>query len=501
MLTLRDGSVLVLTDRINHPAEVLIVGIYQDPAGPVIAAPGIGVDARTAAELAALLSAVGATGKPEEVTRIPAPSETGVRSVVAVGLGEQLAVDDEQIRKSAGAAARTLSGVESVVCTMSLLDLAATAEGLALGAFSFDAHKADRPDRVGSCPLSTILLVVTTPLCESLLSVLRRSVALVDAVTSVRQLVNTPPNLLYPEEFARRVQDRTEGSGLVVQVLDESDLLQGGFGGILGVGQGSARPPRLVRMHYSCAVAEAPTVALVGKGITFDTGGISIKAAVGMEHMTSDMAGAAAVLFTCILAAELAVPVNVIVYAPMAENMPSGSAQRPGDVVTQYGGTTVEVVDTDAEGRLVLADAIVRACEDEPDYLIDVATLTGAQTVALGSRTSGVMGTAEFRDRVAAIGLEVGERAWAMPLPEELREVLESNVADIKNIAPQREGGMLVAGLFLREFVTSSVQWAHVDIDGPAYNIGKPWGYNGMGGTGVPVRTLFAVVEDIARHG
>lgn len=501
MLTFRDGSVLALTDRMNHQAEVLIVAIYQDPAGPVIAAPGIGADARTAAELAALLSAVGATGKPEEVTRIPAPSETGVRSVVAVGLGEEFAVDDEQIRRSAGAAARTLNGVESVVCTMSLLNLAATAEGLAFGAFSFDAHKSYRSDGVGSGRLSTIRLVVRTPSCESLLGVLRRSAVLIDAVNSVRVLVNTPPNILYPEEFARRIQDRSRGSGVVVQVLDESDLRREGFGGILGVGQGSVRPPRLVRAHYSCAVAEAPTVALVGKGITFDTGGISIKAAVGMEHMTSDMAGAAAVLFTCMLAAELAVPVNVIAYAPMAENMPSGSAQRPGDVVTQYGGTTVEVVDTDAEGRLVLADAIARACEDEPDYLIDVATLTGAQTVALGSRTSGVMGTADFRDRVAAIGLEVGEHAWAMPLPEALREVLESNVADIKNIAPQREGGMLVAGLFLREFVTSSVQWAHVDIDGPAYNIGKPWGYNGMGGTGVPVRTLLAVVEDIARHG
>lgn len=501
MLILRDGSVIGLTDRMNHPAEVLIVGIYQDPSGPEIAALGTGVDARTAAELTAVLSAVGATGKPEEITRVPAPSKTGSRSVVAVGLGEKFSVDGEQIRRSAGAAARALSGVESVVCTMSQLDLAATAEGLALGAFSFDTHKSHRS--VGQCNdrLSTIHLVVRTPLCESHLSVLRRSAVLIDAMTSVRELVNTPPNFLYPEEFARRIQHRAQGSGVVVDVLDESDLRRGGFGGILGVGQGSIRPPRLVRAHYASAVPGALTLALVGKGITFDTGGISIKAAAGMEHMTSDMAGAAAVLFTCLLAAELAVPVNVIAYAPMAENMPSGSAQRPGDVVTQYGGTTVEVVDTDAEGRLVLADAIALACEDEPDYLIDVATLTGAQTVALGSRTSGVMGSAEFRDRVATIACDVGENAWAMPLPEELRQVLASTVADIKNIAPQREGGMLVAGLYLREFVSSTVQWVHIDIDGPAYNIGKPWGYNGLGGTGVPVRTLLAVVEDIARHG
>ena len=181
--------------------------------------------------------------------------------------------------------------------------------------------------------------------------------------------------------------------------------------------------------------------------------------------------------------------------------MPSSTAQRPGDVLTQYGGTTIEVLNTDAEGRLILADAIVRACEDNPDYLIDTATLTGAQLVALGARTPGVMGTDEFRDRVAKLSQDVGENAWPMPLPEELKDDLKSTVADLANVSGVRNAGMLVAGVYLREFVADGVQWAHLDVAGPAYNTGSPWGYTGKGGTGVPTRTMFAVLQDIATNG
>jgi len=282
--------------------------------------------------------------------------------------------------------------------------------------------------------------------------------------------------------------------------LDEKALAKGGYGGILGVGLGSTRPPRLVRMTYVADKAKN-SVALVGKGVTFDTGGISIKPAAGMEAMTSDMAGAAAVVATVVLAATLKLPVSVTATVPMAENMPSGTAQRPGDVLTQYGGTTVEVLNTDAEGRLILADAIVRACEDAPDYLIDTATLTGAQIVALGNRTPGVMGTDAFRDRVAALSQSVGEGGWPMPLPEELRADLDSPIADLANITGNRWAGMLAAAVFLQEFVAEGVQWAHIDVAGPAYNTGSPHGYTGKGGTGVPVRTMLAALEDIAAHG
>ncbi|MDT7642141.1 MAG: leucyl aminopeptidase, partial [Pseudonocardiales bacterium] len=207
------------------------------------------------------------------------------------------------------------------------------------------------------------------------------------------------------------------------------------------------------------------------------------------------------VIATVALAAELKLPVTVTATVPMAENMPSGTSYRPGDVLTMYGGKTVEVLNTDAEGRLVLADAIVRAAEDSPDYLIETSTLTGAQMVALGNRTAGVMGSDEFRDRVAAHAKATGEGGWAMPLPEELRGDLDSRLADLANVTGHRWGGMLAAGLFLREFVADGLPWAHIDIAGPSFNSGGPWGYTGKGGTGVPVRTLAAVLTDIAENG
>jgi leucyl aminopeptidase len=326
------------------------------------------------------------------------------------------------------------------------------------------------------------------------------------AVATARDLVNTPPSHLFPAEFAKRAKTLGDSVGLEVEVLDDKALLKHGYGGVIGVGKGSSRLPRLVRLaHHGSRLAKKPKqakkVALVGKGVTFDTGGISIKPAASMHHMTSDMGGAAAVIATVTLAAQLELPIDVIATVPMAENMPSSTAQRPGDVLTQYGGTTVEVLNTDAEGRLILADAIVRACEDDPDYLIETSTLTGAQTVALGSRTPGVMGSDEFRDRVAAISQQVGENGWPMPLPDELKDDLKSTVADLANVSGQRFAGMLVAGVFLREFVADGVNWAHIDVAAPAYNSGGPWGYTPKGATGVPTRTMFAVLEDIAANG
>ncbi len=294
---------------------------------------------------------------------------------------------------------------------------------------------------------------------------------------------------------------------MTVEVLDEKALAKAGYGGILGVGSGSTRPPRLVRLSYTPAKPRA-TVALVGKGITFDSGGLSIKPAAKMDQMTSDMSGAAAVVATVIAAARLKLPVAVTGTVALAENMPSGSAYRPGDVLRHYGGVdakgkstgtgkTVHVLNTDAEGRLVLADAIVRACEDDPDYLLETSTLTGAQIVALGKRTMGVMGTPELRDRVAELARQVGEGGWAMPLPEHLREGLDSPLADLQNIAGDPGGGMLVAGHYLAEFVADGVSWSHLDIAGPSFNDGKPYGYTTSGGTGVPVRTLLAVLRQL----
>lgn len=492
------GPELHRTESIGPDTDVLVIGLTSSEDGPAIVPEDLFSDVlgpEVRAELLDQLGAVGAKGKAEELTRIPAPAALDrVTSVLAVGLGSPDKLDAEQIRRSAGVAARSLTGTELVSTTLSGLDLAAAAEGFYLGAYSFTPFRSEKTaPKPDERPVVRVELLVPEPGFG--ITELLRAQLVAEAVATARDFVNTPPSHLYPAEFAARAQVLAEAAGLEVEVLDEKALEAGGYGGIIGVGKGSSRPPRLVRLTYEGGPKK---VALVGKGITFDTGGISIKPAQNMENMTSDMAGAAAVVATALLAARLSLPITVTATVPMAENMPSATAQRPGDVLTQYGGTTVEVINTDAEGRLILADAIVRAGEDEPDYLIDVATLTGAQMVALGTRTPGVMGTDDFRDRVARLSREVGENGWAMPLPAELRSDLNSKVADLANVTPHRWGGMLAAGLFLKEFVPEGVQWAHVDIVGPAYNTGGPFGYIGKGGTGVPVRTLIAVLEDIA---
>ncbi|WP_054813268.1 leucyl aminopeptidase [Nocardia arizonensis] len=492
------GPELARTVSLGPDTDVLVIGLTSSENGPAVVPDdlfGDVLDADMRAELLDGLGAVGAKGKAEELTRLPAPAAlAGVTSVLAVGLGPNEKLDAEQIRRSAGVAARALTGTEVVATTLSGLDLGAAAEGFYLGAYTFTPFKSGKSaPKPEERPVARVELLVPEP--ESGETELLRAQLVAEAVATARDFVNTPPSHLFPAEFAARAAVLGEAAGLEVEVLDERALEAGGYGGVIGVGKGSSRPPRLVRLTYA---GGAKKVALVGKGITFDTGGISIKPAQNMENMTSDMAGAAAVVATTLLAARLGLPVTVTATVPMAENMPSATAQRPGDVLTQYGGTTVEVLNTDAEGRLILADAIVRASEDDPQYIIDVATLTGAQMVALGTRTPGVMGTDDFRDRVARISREVGENGWAMPLPAELRADLNSKIADLANVAPHRWGGMLSAALFLEEFVPEGVQWAHLDVAGPAYNTGGPFGYIGKGGTGVPVRTLIAVIEDIA---
>ena len=482
-------------------SDVVVVGIVADAAAegeknaaPVVVAPGL--EGAATAALATLARSVGASTKVGSTTRVPAPAGVPGDSVVLVGLGGS---DDERtdevLRRAAGAAARACRGLGSALV---LLD-ADRAEAVALGAGlgSFTPAKVTAKNNEDDDDKADTLRVFVGEAGSDAVS---RAATIAECVGLARDLVNTPPNLLFPGSFADRAASLAADAGLQVEVLDEAALAEGGFGGILAVGGGSSRGPRLVRLTHRGGEGR-PTVALVGKGVTFDTGGISIKPAAGMEQMTMDMGGAAAVVATVILAARLGLDMTIVATVPMAENMPSSTAYRPGDVLTMYGGTTVEVQNTDAEGRLILADAIVRACEDSPSHLIETATLTGAQMVALGKKTPGVMGSEDFRDRVAELSRGVGENGWPMPLPEELRDGLDSEVADLTNVTPHRWGGMLSAGLFLREFVADGVEWAHIDIAGPAYNDGGPEGYLPKGATGVPVRTMLAVLEDIAAAG
>ena len=483
-------------DVLGSPAETVIVGTIQGSDGVELAPGAEPVDDALEGKLAALLTSLGATGKADEVVKLPTFGKLASGVVLAAGLGKREGdIKPEQVRRASGTAARALAGTKRAYSLLSALDLHAAVEGTVLGAYVFTEYKSD----AGSAPVGRVDLGVADANAKEGKTTLKAATAIAEAVATARDLINTPPNDLYPQTFAARAEALGKAAGLEVEVLDEKALRKAGFGGVLGVGGGSARPPRIVRLSYKGPKARAK-VALVGKGITFDTGGISLKPPANMDEMTSDMSGAAAVVATVVLAAKLRYPLEVTATVPMAENMPSGTAYRPGDVLNMYGGKTVEVLNTDAEGRLILADAIVRACEDKPDYLIETSTLTGAQLVALGTKTMGVMGSEEFRDRIAAIGQGVGENAWPMPLPEELRAELDSKLADLANVAGARWGGMLVAGIFLREFVAEGVQWAHLDVAGPAYNSGSPWGYTGKGGTGVPVRTMAAVLADIAEN-
>ncbi|GAS93286.1 leucyl aminopeptidase [Mycolicibacterium canariasense] len=488
---------------------VLVVGVVSGDDGPRVL--GEHLDTAAVAAIESALEALGGTGGEGQQHRLVI-ADLPVASVLTVGLGEDRdAWPADSLRRAAGNAARALDKVATVVTTLTALDLEAAIEGLILGAYRFTEFRSDKTAPKDKGLTKIVALAADTKAATK--ATAQRAVDIASAVATARDFVNTPPSHLFPAEFAKRAKVLGEEAGLTVEVLDDKALAKAGYGGIVGVGQGSSRLPRLVRLTHKGAGRKGKAggqersdtgikkVALVGKGITFDTGGISIKPAANMHHMTSDMGGAAAVIATVVLAAKQNLPIDVVATVPMAENMPSATAQRPGDVLTQYGGITVEVLNTDAEGRLILADAIVRACEDDPDYLIETSTLTGAQTVALGARTPGVMGSDEFRDRVAALSQEVGENGWAMPLPEELKDDLKSTVADLANVSASRYAGMLVAGTYLREFVAEGVEWAHIDIAAPAYNTGGPWGYTPKGGTGVPTRTMFAVLEDIARNG
>jgi leucyl aminopeptidase len=476
-------------------ADAIIVGVAQGPDGPVPAPGAEEVDAALGGNLAETLAALGATGKAEEVTKIASAGKLAAPLIAAVGVGSpadgSAPFDGEALRRAAGAAVRALTNGKPVRVALALpardgAEAEAVALGALLGGYTFGRYTGKKQDT------DVILLGGDTEGAAA------RARVLADAMTLVRDLVNTGPSDLYPATFAAEAERVAGAAGLDVEVLDEKALADGGYGGLTGVGQGSVHPPRLARVAYTNPDA-TKTVVLVGKGITFDSGGLSLKPPKSMEAMKSDMGGAAAVLAAVSVIAQLGPAVNVVGYLCMAENMPSGTAQRPSDIITMYGGRTVEVLNTDAEGRLVMADALARSAADSPDLLIDVATLTGAQLVALGPRIMGVMANDDaVLHGVVDAAKRAGEAAWPMPLPEELRKGLDSPVADIANVTPERNGGMLVGGLFLREFVPDGVRWAHLDIAGPAYHEGEPYGYTPKGGTGAAVRCLVQVALDVA---
>ena len=446
-----------------------------------------------------ILKNLGATGKSNEIIKVPYSKP---QTIYFTGLGEtSKSYDPENLRRAAGSAARELAGQSTATFALpasTLAQISAVAEGAALGAYAFNEFRSSTKSDFKE-PLEQIVIATKSTSDAAAKRALVRAEIIARNTATVRDLINTPPSHLTPDSFCTRMKKLATPLGLKVEVLNEATLKNQGYGGIIGVGQGSANPPRLLHISYTPNKARA-RYAFVGKGITFDTGGLALKPANGMEAMKSDMSGAAAVIGAIFAIAELKLPVAIDAWAPLAENMVSENATRPSDIISIYGGKTVEVLNPDAEGRLVLADAIVRAQEVAKksgglDGIIDVATLTGAQVVALGTRTSAVMtNDVEFSQQFLEASEKAGEAFWPMPLPEELRASLDSPVADLANIG-DRMGGMLVAGLFLKEFIEPDISWLHLDIAGPAYNESTPHGYTPVGGTGIALRSLVTLVE------
>ena len=490
----------VSTDIKRIGAGALVLGVVKGADGPTLVASPF--SPKATASLQASLNLLNASGAADELTRLPATGETKAELLAFIGLGsfEESTLTEEALRRAAGSATRQLAGTSSVLFALPAATVAqagAVAEGIAMGAYDFSNHRSTPAKKL---PLSEAVIATAASADKGLPAALKRAAVIGRAVRATRDLVNTAPNVLFPESFAQEVKDTAKGLALKVTVIDDKKLEKDGYGGLTGVGRGSDRGPRLVKVEYSPAKA-TKHLALVGKGITFDTGGISIKPAAGMHAMKNDMAGAATIHQAIVAIAELGLPVKVTAWLCLAENMPGGGSTRPGDVITMFGGKTVEVLNTDAEGRLVMADGLVAASAEKPDAIIDVATLTGAQVVALGVRTAGVMGDEALRDSVVAAADRAGEAAWAMPIPEELRPSIDSQVADLANIG-ERMGGMMTAAAFLNEFVGEvdgvKIPWAHMDIAGPAFNEAAPFGYTHKNATGSSVRTLVTFAEEMA---
>ena len=437
------------------------------------------LDSTALAELRTALETLGASQARETVTCVTLPSCPHLR-IIAVALGSAPSLHD--LRQCIGAALRvsTLSGdvVVDIPHTQAA-ELTAIAEGALLGAYRFTTYRSKKQTEAVNLTILTTIAGADEQL--------ERAKILAEAQNAVRDLVNTPAGDLRTVELATAAVNMAQDTGIVADVWDEEKLAAEGCGGLLGVGAGSASPSRMVRLSWEPEGA-ARSVALVGKGITFDSGGYSLKTHAGMLDMKTDMTGAATVAAVVVAAARLHLPIKVTAWMCIAENMISGTATRLGDVLTLANGTTVEINNTDAEGRLVLADGLTQALKEKPDEVIDIATLTGAQIVALGGRYAGLMGTEEMTSAIASDAEIAGELIWTMPLPAYLRKSLDSSVADMKN-SGSRFGGMLVAGLFLKEFV-GDTPWAHIDIAGPSYNNEEPWGYTPKGATGYAVRTL-----------
>jgi leucyl aminopeptidase len=464
--------------------DAVVVGAFGEASGPRLVTDQIDAELRPA--VADVLNEEGFKGKVGEVLIVPSLGRAAAKSWAIAGLGPASSSTSAEVRRAAASAARHLGHRSEIVSVLHQCvdgSAAAALEGLVLGTYRFGRYKSDhRP--------SMIHHIVAPGVSDSEIS---RAVSLAESTMLARDLVNEPASTLTPAVLAERAREIGDAAGIECTTMDEDELAAAGFGGILGVGSGSEQPSRLIRLQYQPPNASGK-VALVGKGVTYDSGGLSIKQAQSMETMKTDMSGGAAVIAALSALPKLDVAVEVLGIVPAVENLPSGSAIKPGDVITHYGGRTTEVLNTDAEGRLILADALAYASEQGPDAIVDVATLTGAIIIALGRKVGGLFATdTGLQQEILDAAGVAGERYWPMPLVKEYGSELESDIADSKNVA-NRYGGSIFAALFMRAFVADRIPWAHLDIAGIARSDSN---YDDVskGGTGAATRTLIHWLE------
>jgi len=482
--------------------DLVVIGVVTGKAGALVAAPGAEpVAAAYGRKFAPMLASMGFAGGFGEVVKVPTNGVLNAAQLLAVGLGPQAGLTAEKVRRAAGIAARNLGNVASVALALPATDPAhvrAVADGFRSGLYRFDAYKSGAGKSGRKAGVAEVVLLSEIARQVDAVAALSAAGIVGERTSKARDWVNTPANDLGPLAFAAEIEAATKSTDVAYEVLDADALAALGCGGILGVGNGSANPPCLVKLSWRPDDA-AGSVALVGKGITYDSGGLNIKPGSSMSTQKKDMAGAAAVVAAIQAVADLELPIAVTAYLPLAENMISGSSFRPGDVLTTLSGRTVEVLNTDAEGRLVLADALTMAVRDEVDVIVNVATLTGPCVVALGERIAGLFGDDETVAAFEAAAEATGELFWHLPIPEEQRATVrtQSKIADLLQHDLVRWGSALYAAAFLEEFVEER-PWVHLDIAGPAYNSGGPWGHVPSGGTGFSIPTIVEFVNRLA---
>lgn len=485
-------SLKIMPARSTHAAaDIVVIPMTSDLATPEL------IRAMTPRDADVLL-AQGFAGRADQV--VIAGGGKG-RTIAYIGVGPRSSVDTARLRRLGAQAARAAKHSKRLAVDVreliTGLDPAlrvegarAVAEGLTLGSYRFTELKSKSPKP--SLVAAAIVVRGSARISEAI----AEGAAIGAAQNLARTLVNRPGGSLTPEALAEEARRIARREGLAIKVFGRPQIERMRLGGLLGVNRGSTHDPRFVEITYEPASEPVGTLALVGKGITFDSGGLSIKSGEGMMTMKMDMGGAAAVLGFFAAVRAISPACRVVGYLPMTDNMSDGDATRPGDVLTIRNGTTVEVLNTDAEGRLILADALCLAAEARPDAIVDLATLTGAVEIALGTRIAAVLGNDDaFRDEVGRAAARAGERTWPLPLPADYRPFLDSDVADLRNISKGRGGGTITAGLFLKEFVPADVPWAHIDIAGTAWWAEGDNAENCNGGTGYGVRLLLELAR------